>query len=47
MQDVYGPQISRDLYETLLQQYQAAVMAEASEGLVLQVIDPAIPLSLK
>jgi len=35
------------LYETLLQQYQAAVMAEASEGLVLQVIDPAIPPELK
>jgi len=35
------------LYETLLQQYQAAVMAEAGEGLVLQVIDPAIPPELK
>lgn len=35
------------LYETLLQQYQAAVMVEASEGLVLQVIDPAIPPELK
>jgi len=35
------------LYETLLQQYQAAVMAEASEGLVLQVVDPAVPPELK
>jgi len=35
------------LYETLLQQYQAAVMAEASEGLVIQVVDPAVPPELK
>jgi len=35
------------LYETLLQQYQAAIMAEASEGLVLQVVDPAVPPELK
>ena len=35
------------LYETLLQQYQAAIMAEASEGMVLQVVDPAIPPELK
>ena len=35
------------LYQTLLQQYQAAVMAEASEGMVVQVVDPAIPPELK
>jgi len=35
------------LYETLLQQYQAAVMAEAGEGMVVQVVDPAIPPELK
>lgn len=35
------------LYETLLQQYQAAVMAEAREGMVVQVVDPAIPPELK
>lgn len=35
------------LYETLLQQYQAAIMAEASEGMVVQVVDPAIPPELK
>lgn len=35
------------LYETLLKQYQAAVMAEASEGLVIQVVDPAVPPELK
>jgi len=35
------------LYETLLQQYQAAIMAEASEGLVIQVVDPAVPPELK
>mgnify|MGYP000088116371 FL=1 len=31
----------------MLQQYQAAIMAEASEGLVLQVVDPAVPPELK
>jgi uncharacterized protein involved in exopolysaccharide biosynthesis len=35
------------LYETLMQQYQAAIMAEASEGLVIQVVDPAVPPELK
>lgn len=35
------------LYETLLQQYQTAVMAEASEGIVIQVVDPAVPPELK
>ncbi|WP_213697505.1 Wzz/FepE/Etk N-terminal domain-containing protein [Acetomicrobium sp.] len=35
------------LYQTLLQQYQAAIMAEASEGMVVQVVDPAIPPELK
>lgn len=35
------------LYETLLQQYQAAIMAEASEGMVIQVVDPAVPPELK
>jgi len=35
------------IYQTLLQQYQAAVMAEASEGMVVQVVDPAIPPELK